>query len=48
MNNFLLVYRSHDAVEAIVTPEKAGKVYKMELSYHGVWVSFKKKLKDEE
>ncbi len=35
-------YRTYEPVRAIVTPDKAGKVYKMEQSDHGIWVTFKK------
>lgn len=35
-------YRTYDPVEAVVLPDKAGKIYKMEPSEKGIWVTFKK------
>lgn len=38
----ILHYRTYDPVEAVVIPDKAGKIYKMEPSEKGIWVTFKK------
>lgn len=38
----MFICSTYDPVEAIVTPEKAGRVYNMKQSQYGIWVAFKK------